>query len=424
MTNEVSALVLKDNYDQTGALTLAQSSAPADLDSHERLIQRLEAGGKISRRVEGLPTTAEFASLREAGQGLTRPELAKLIAYAKIDLFDALMATRTPDDPTFAEPLRHYFPRQLWKFETQMASHRLRREIIATTLADDVVNRCGPSFVDRVREVSRAEPVVVACAFEAARRIFEIESFVARINALDNKVPAGAQVVLHQTLAVALRRLTTYLARNAGLDRESPPSILDVVAHYKDAVAAQREGAWEDLSDVERARVGARQAWLMELGAPEDLARETAMLAPQTTALDVADLARGTKWPVKRAAQLHCIVGAEFGLDALRDAAGGLTLHQHWDRLVVRRAAEDFATIQLKLAEAAAAAIGRPPKDAEPAWTADAAKGWIEALGLPAQRARTAYQELHAQGPWTFAKLMLISAEFNALAAAVRWSST
>jgi glutamate dehydrogenase len=305
-----------------------------------------------------------------------------------------------------------------------MASHRLRREIIATKLADDLVNRCGPSFVDRVREVSRAEPVAVACAFEAARRIFDIESFVARINSLDNKVPAAAQVVLHQTLAIALRRLTTYLARNAGFDRESPPSILDVVAHYKHAVAAEREQSWDDFGDVERARVSARQAWLMELGAPEDLARETAMLAPQTTALDVADLARSTKWPVKRAAQLHCIIGAEFGLDALRDAAGGLTLQQHWDRLVVRRAAEDFAAIQLNLAEAAAAALGAPPKDAGAEWTSDAVKSWIESLGQPAQRVRTAYHELHGQGPWTFAKLMLISAEFNALATAVRWTAT
>ena len=78
MTDEVGKLVLEDNYDQTGALSIFQSSAAADLDSHERFIQRLESAGKLSRKVEGLPTTAEIAALRAAGQGLTRPELAKL----------------------------------------------------------------------------------------------------------------------------------------------------------------------------------------------------------------------------------------------------------------------------------------------------------------------------------------------------------
>src|SRR5262249_51026601 len=123
MTDEVGALVLEDNYDQTGALSLAQASAPQDLDSHERFIHRLEAAGKLARRVEGLPLTGEFAALRAAKQGLTRPELAKLLAYAKIDLFDALVVSKAPDGPAFVETLRNYFPKELWKYEAQMATH-------------------------------------------------------------------------------------------------------------------------------------------------------------------------------------------------------------------------------------------------------------------------------------------------------------
>ena len=420
MTDEVGQLVLADNYDQTGALTLVQASASADLDSHERFIQRLEAAGKLSRRVEGLPLTSEFAALRAQGLGLTRPELAKLVAYAKIDLFDALMATKAPDDPAFAGPLKAYFPQALWKYETQMQAHRLRREIIATKLANDLVNRCGPSFVDRVREVSRADAVTIALSFEAARRIYDLDGLVDRINALDNKAPAPAQTALHQRVAKALRRLTTYLARNAGFDSDAPPSVLDIVARYRDAVGEQRKTIWADISEVERARATSDQNALMELGAAEALAQEAALLTPMTVALDVADLARQANWPIHRAAQLHCVAGAQFGLDALRDAAGALTLEQHWDRLVVRRAAEEFAAIQLKLAEAAAGAIGAPPKTADASWAVEAAQSWIASLGAPAQRARSAFAELDQQGPWTFAKLMLISAELNALAAAVR----
>jgi len=420
MTDEVGTLVLADNYDQTGAISLAQSTAVADLDSHERLVHRLEAAGKLARRVEGLPLVSEFAALRTAKLGLTRPELAKLVAYAKIDLFDALVTSKAPDDPAFTEPLKQYFPRELWKFEAQMGAHRLRREIIATQLADDLVNRSGPSFIDRVMEISRADPVTIACSFEAARRIYDLEDMVDRINALDNKIPAAAQTALHQRVAAALRRLTTYLARSAGFDGPNPPTILDVVARYKDAVAAQRENVWKDSSEVERERVNARQAALVELGAPEDLAHDAALLTPFTTALDVADLARQSHWPIHPAARLHCIVGAEFGLDALRDAANAMTLEQHWDRLVVRRAGEEFAQMQLKLAEAAAEKIGAPPKSASPEWLGEQTRAWIVTLGQPAQRARSAFAELNEQGPWTFAKLMLISAELNALIASLR----
>ncbi|MEQ1709714.1 MAG: NAD-glutamate dehydrogenase [Terricaulis sp.] len=420
MTDEVGRLVLCDNYDQTLAISLAQASAAADLDSHERFIQRLESAGKLSRGVEGLPSALEIAALRGSKLGLTRPELAKLVAYAKIDLFDALVASNTPDDPAFVEPLKCYFPKEVWQFEAQMATHRLRREIIATQLADDVVNRCGPSFVDRVREISRAEPVAIACAFEVALRIFDLEAFADRINALDNKVPAAAQTALHQSVTNALRRLVIYLSRHAGFERENPPSILDLVARYREPVLQQRAHLWDELSEGERAGVEARQSALADLGAPRELAREAAMLTPLSTALDVADLSRQSSWPIHAAALLHCVIGAELGLDALRETAGSLTLEQHWDRLVVRRAAEDFAETQLKLAEAAARAIGTPPQTADVAWVTGAARDWIASIGQPAQRAREAYGELNAQGAWTFAKLMLISAELNALASAVR----
>jgi NAD-specific glutamate dehydrogenase len=97
-----------------------------------------------------------------------------------------------------------------------------------------------------------------------------------------------------------------------------------------------------------------------------------------------------------------------------------MKLEQHWDRLVVRRAAGDFGEAQLKLSEAAAGAVGMPPKDADAAWASEAAKAWLNGLGKPAQRARSAFAELNGQGEWTFAKLMLIAAEFNALVATVR----
>ncbi|HET9229923.1 MAG TPA: NAD-glutamate dehydrogenase, partial [Vitreimonas sp.] len=420
MTDNVAEHVLKHNYNQTLTLSLGQATAVADLDSHERFILRLEHEGKLARRVETLPLTGEFVGLRSAHLGLTRPELSKLVAYAKLDLSDAFSASPAADDPAFAETLKRYFPDELGKFEALMQTHRLRRDIIATRLADDIVNRCGPTFVDRIREVSRANAVTVVCAFEAARRIFGLEDLVGRINALDNKIPAAAQIGLHQRVGGALRRSTMYLSRKAGFDSATPASILEVVELYKAPVDAQRAFLFDDLSAIERERVEVRRRTLIDLGAPEDLAQEAALLSPFTSALDVADLARHAKWPIQTAGRLHCVVGAEFGLDALRDAAMNMKLEQHWDRLVLRRAAQDFGAMQLKLAEAAASQIGAPPQDADNAWAETTAREWIGSLGQPAHNARAAFNELNAQGQWTFAKLMLVAAEFNALLASLR----
>ncbi|MEQ1493963.1 MAG: hypothetical protein ABL932_25820, partial [Terricaulis sp.] len=225
---------------------------------------------------------------------------------------------------------------------------------------------------------------------------------------------------LHQRVGGALRRSVTYLARNAGFENENPPTILDVVERYFEPVREQRATIRADLSKIERERVDVRRAALVELGAPEALAEEAALLSPLTLSLDVADMARDTKWPVITASTLHCVIGAELGLDALRDAATNMKLEQHWDRLVVRRAAGDFGEAQLKLAEAAARSIGKPPAGADAHWATEAARKWLGTLGQPAQRARSAFAELDGQGPWTFAKLMLIAAEFNALVASVR----
>lgn len=419
MTDDVAGLVLKHNYDQTLALTLAQATAAADLDSHERFIERLEGAGKLVRSVEGLPSAEDIRALREARLGLTRPELAKLIAYAKIDLFDALVDSSVPDDPHFADTLRAYFPPQLSLYETQMERHRLRREIIATRLADALINFGGPTFIDRVRDTVRAKPVQVAAAFEAARTIFHFDALAARINALDAKIPAAAQTGLHLEISAALRRIVAYLARRTGPTGQAL-AIGPTIAQYQAAVEAQLEDAAACLTAQELEGCAARQAGFEIAGAPADLAHDAALLPVMMAALDVADLAAKSGWPVRAAAQLYRAVGAAFGLDRLRGAAAEFKLTEHWDRLAVRRAVEEIYEDQRALAEAAIAATGNAPLTGDKAWAETAAKAWMDKLGGQASLARSTFAELDGHGGWTFAKLMIAAAEFNALAKAVR----
>ena len=151
MTDEVAGLVLRNNDLQTLALSLAERRGPADLGFAQRLMQTLEREGRLDRAVEFLPDDAALAERALRGEALTRPEFAVLLAYAKLDLHDQLLDSRVPDEPYFARELQRYFPAGMRaRFPDAIAAHRLRREIIATQLANAIVNRGGPTLVTRL----------------------------------------------------------------------------------------------------------------------------------------------------------------------------------------------------------------------------------------------------------------------------------
>jgi glutamate dehydrogenase len=419
MTDAVGALVLQDNYDQTRALTLAEASAPEDLDASERFMERLERAGKLSRAVEGLPAPDEIRSLREQNLGLARPELAKLLAYAKIDLFDAIVSSATPGDPHFEAALQAYFPPQLAAYREPMKRHRLRREIIATGLADDIINMGGPTFVDRIRETARCEAPDIARAFEAGRQIYRFEALSDEIDALDTKAPAALQTRLHQEMGAALRRVTIYLVRHGKLNDRG---IGAAIGQYMPAVDAQRAAIWETMTGQERQRAEARAQGYSAEGAPDGLARSVAALAPMVAALDVADLGTRTHWPILPAARVFRAVGAAFGIDRLRGAALAFKLAQHWDRLALRRTLEELYEDQRLLAEACVKALGGAPDPsrADAAWADGAVKSWLSKIEPHASSVLATIAELEGAGTWTFAKTILAAAEIRGLSTSVQ----
>jgi glutamate dehydrogenase len=406
MTDDVGAHVLAHNYTQTLALSLCEASATPDLDADERMIQRLEREGKLNRRVEGLPAMEAFSELRQKALGLTRPELSKLIAYAKLDLSAALVDSQTPDDPWFETTLVSYFPPPLKRFEDSMRRHRLRRDIIATTIADDIVNIAGPTFMERVRDAVRAEAPEAALAFVAARVIHDTDALATRVNALDNKIPASAQLALHRDIAAALRRATVALSRR--FSSEPKLSVGALVARYVKPVAAQRAGLWPSLTATERAEADEQAVAFMAQGAPEDLSRDVAALVPLTAALDIADLASARKLAPETAANIYRAVGAAFSIDQLRAGGHAMQLTQHWERLALRRLLAEINEDQRTLAVAAASSKGNSANEIVQTWI-----GSLDGAAAPATEAINAMQEA---GPWTFAKIVLAAAALRALA--------
>ena len=227
MTDEVGAHVLAHNYAQTLTLSLQEASAVADLDAHGRFMLGLEREGRLDRKVEGLPRAAAVADLKAAGRGLTRPELAVLTAYGKLELFAEIVAGAAPDDPYFEKTLQRYFPEPLARFSKQMKTHRLRREIIATVLANTVVDMAGPTFAGRLREAAGCDARALVLAFEAARQVFRLDEIWTALGALDMKIPAQTQLSLYQEVATVLRGHTFWFARHAMGEATTVQGLID-----------------------------------------------------------------------------------------------------------------------------------------------------------------------------------------------------
>jgi glutamate dehydrogenase len=411
MTDEVAAHVLAHNYDQTLALSLLEATAAADLDDQGRFMAELEAAGRLDRAVEGLPTAAALAELKAAGRGLTRPELAVLMAYGKLQLFDEIVQTAAPDDPAFEQTLVRYFPGPLAAFESEMQGHRLRREIIATVLANEMVNIAGPTFAPRVRSSAGADTEAVVVAFEAARRIFRLDELWDRVSALDLKAPAAAQTALYQELALVQRRQTFWLARKAAKDGAGVQGLVDA---YRDAADTLRACGSGLLSPFERGVADERRASFIAAGAPEDLAGDVANLRPLTAATDVADLARAAGLPAMATARVYHEVGAALGLDRLRAAAGAVASGDHFERLAVRRLIEDLLVEQATLTQSVIRSAS--PNGVTEETAREAVAAWLRGRDGAVQGARRTLEEIGAApGGWSFAKLTIANAAVREL---------
>jgi glutamate dehydrogenase len=196
MTGEIATHVLAHNYDQTLALSLLEAEAAADLEAQAAFMDDLEARGRLDRALEGLPGAAEIAERAKAGAGLTRPELAVLLAYGKLDLLEDVVGSSAPDDPHFFKTLKAYFPKELAPYEDAMRRHRLRREIITTVICNDMVNLCGPTFPGRLMAAAGCSVDELVVSFEAAREVLGFAEVWGKVAALDGKAPAAGQLGL------------------------------------------------------------------------------------------------------------------------------------------------------------------------------------------------------------------------------------
>ena len=416
MTDEVAVHVLAHNYGQTLALSLLEMDAPAELEPNAQFMAELESEGRLDRAVEFLPDAVEIAQRLVARQGLTRPELAVLLAYGKLELSQEIVASRAPDDRFFEGVLEAYFPKPLRRYREAISRHRLRREIIATVVANDMVNRCGPSFPTRLKAAANCEAGALAIGYETAKAVLDLDRLWSAVEALDGQVPAAAQMALFRRLAASLRGATFWLAQRAARENLTVGKLIE---RYGAGFKTLRDLSPGVLSAVERAVVAGRSTELTEAGAPEPLARGVAVLQSLTTAGDLVDLAASSSWPLAHVARLYHRAGEAFGFDRLRSVVGRYTIGDHFERTAVRRLVEDLLAEQTAVTQAIMSFAASPQAGENLDAADDAILSWSSLRPEVVAAARRTLESIEASpGNWTFAKLTIANAALRELAAA------
>ena len=323
MTDEVAALVLRNNYLQSQAISVIEQRAAERLAEYQGLIRALERGGYLNRAIEFLPADDEFLERRKQQLGLTRPEISVVLAYSKIWLNNHLLDSDLPDDPYFAAEVQRYFPAPTRKrYPRAIPRHRLKREIVATATTNSLVNRMGPVFVTRAQQDTAADPAVIARAYTIAREVFAMRTLWVDIEALDNRVPAQVQYGMFYRSTRLLRHASYWLLRNR--DRNLP--IDTAVRELRAGVQALEDSIDGSATGSAREQRDAVFADMTASGVPDRLARRIAHLALMEPALDIVALARSERAPVAKVARAYFELGVELGLD---------WLHVEIDRLAV-----------------------------------------------------------------------------------------
>jgi glutamate dehydrogenase len=358
MTDEVAALVLRNNYLQSQAISSSEFQSKERLSESAFVIRVLERSGDLNRSLEFLPSTEEIAERRKAGEGLTRPELAITLSYGKIWLYKALINSNVPEDPYLSAELNRYFPGPVHqRFAARLKRHRLRREIIATSITNSLINRMGPVFPVRAQDDTGADPAAIARAYTIAREVFAVREIWAQIEELDTRIPATVQYTAMFQTARLLRYMSYWLLEHqrANLDIER------AVRRYAAPVAE----LWREINSVvcasTSARLSVKRSQLIEQRVPEQLAARIAALDTLPCALDLVETAMETRVAVIYAAKTYFDIGERIGLTWIKEQIESLPVEGHWQAVARGTLRDNLYSLQGKITGAVLKCKGRDP---------------------------------------------------------------
>ncbi|QYK03021.1 NAD-glutamate dehydrogenase [Shewanella psychrotolerans] len=330
MTDEVSRIVLQDCKDQTRTISVTQVRGAEQLKEQIRFIHYLEKEDKLDRALEFLPTDDELAERLANGKALTRPELSVLVAYAKMVLKEQLLTPEITDDSFLSQLLIEYFPRQLQeKYTERMVNHPLRAEIIATSLANELVNDMGLNFVQRMQDETGASVAEAAICYTMAREVFGLAELTKSITALNGVVPAVVQgEMLHQlrrNLRRACRWFLRHRSRNQGIEQ--------TVAFYSPVFEELRQNVHQYMVEDEVKDICSEISALVKEGVPEKVATDVVNMSTLFSALDISQIAQLESKPVALVAETYYKLGARIDLHWFLEQISAQPVANHWQAL-------------------------------------------------------------------------------------------
>jgi glutamate dehydrogenase len=402
MTDDVAALVLRDNYLQSQAISMLQARANTDVLEHAHTIRSLELSGQLDRALEFLPDAEQIAERRRAGQGLTRPELGILLAYAKMALYSHLIDSDVPEDPYLGHELERYFPalivKRCGKFLRQ---HRLRREIIATATTNSMVNRMGATFARRAQEDTGAAAATVVRAYAIAREAFAMRDTWGSIEALDTRIDAQMQYEMMFETTRLLRFCSYQLIRNHSGRLDIEEQVVRLRAGLKQLDAALPEV----LSGADLDAFQARSARYHAARVPEALCKRIASLPVLRAGIDLIELAEHSKLTMEAVAGVYFAIGTALSLDWLREQIESLAVEGHWQAVARSTLRDNLYTLQRALClQALKPKAANPPRRSD-AKQAVQVQAWLEQNRTTVEHLQQVLSEMRALPQMDFATL-------------------
>lgn len=347
MTESVGQLVLRDNQLQTQAISIAEQQGTESLEPLQRLIHQLEAEGLLNRKIEFLPEDEVISRLAAEKKGLTRPELAVLLAYSKMSIYNNLLASNLPDDAYYVDELVEYFPEEMQKdHRAAIEAHQLRREIIATCITNNMVNRMGSTFFHHVCEDTGMRGCDVARAYTISRDIYDIPTLWDEIESLDGKIPAETQAEMFYEIQSLIERSTLWFLRN----HPQPLELTTATAKFAQGIRELSSNLKEVLTTIAMESLQKRSQYLIDAGVPQSLAERIAGLATLASATDIVQVAQVGKLPVNVVGKIYFRLGTRLNIGWLRAQVQKANATSYWDRLSQKTLIDDLYDQQRRLA--------------------------------------------------------------------------
>jgi glutamate dehydrogenase len=395
MTDDVAAHVLRDNYLQSQALSMLEARAASDLLEHAHTIRSLEVNGLLDRGLEFLPNAEEIDERHRMRRGLTRPELAVMLAYGKIALYSRLIDSDVPEDPYLSNELQRYFPPLIpQRFGRFLRRHRLRREIISTATTNSLVNRMGPSFARRAQEDTGANAATVVRAYAIAREAFDMRTTWSQIEALDTAIDAKLQYEMMFETTRLVRFVTYWLIHR---QREAL-HIEQQVKRLRSALSTLDDALPGVLSGEDRKEFDLRRDRLLAAKTPASLAKRIASHLALRSGPDLVDISQSTGLSMNAVASVYFGISTALSLDWLRKQIENLAVEGHWQSVARTTLRDNIYNLQrtLTLQALQGKRVGSPQQ---------AVDAWLKSQQKNVESLRQSFAEMRTLPQTDFATL-------------------